>query len=278
MCTLMISGVIMPTMDQIYENLRTGKPHVSFSEVSCWKECSWRHKLQHIDKLGEFKYAPALAFGTVQHEAIEQLVMSGSVNVDDFCVKLTEQWTKHDFERAFPLATAQQQLRNITSEFKPFMDQTFPDWKHVASEYPLYEAIEKTNHAFKGFIDLIIEAPGKKNKPLFWILDLKTTQWGWDRDKKADEITRYQLIYYKNFWAKKHNVDLKNVRCAFILLKKRGKPGACCESIPVSVGDVTTGRAIKTLHNMITSVSKGIALKNRNACKWCEFKGTEHCP
>ena len=274
----MISSVIMPRMDLILENLKTGKPHVSFSEVSCWKECSWRHKLQHVDKLGEFKYAPALAFGTVQHSAIEQLIETGNVNIDEFCTKLAEQWEKHQFEKDMPLSLAQEQLRNITSEFKPFMDQTFPDWKHVASEYPLYEAIDNTPHAFKGFIDLIIEAPGKKNKKLYWIIDLKTTQWGWDRDKKSDEITRYQLIYYKNFWGRKLNVEPKDIRCAFILLKKRGKPGNFCESVPVSVGDVTTGRAIKTLHNMISSVNKGIALKNRNACKWCEFKGTSYCP
>lgn len=264
----------------LLENLKTGKPHVSFSEVSCWKECSWRHKLQHVDKLGEFKYAPALAFGTIQHAAIERLVETGSVNIDEFCEKLAKEWQEHeDFEKQMSLALAQEQLRNITAEFKPFMDQTFPGWKHVASEYPLYEAIEDTKHAFKGFIDLIVEAPGKKKgKTVYWIIDLKTTQWGWDRDKKSDEVTRYQLIYYKNFWAKRLGVDPKDVRCAFVLLKKRGKPGNFCELLPVSVGDVTTGRAIKTLNNMIHSVNKGIALKNKNACKWCEFKGTVHCP
>jgi hypothetical protein len=24
-------------------------------------------------------------------------------------------------------------------------------------------------------------------------------------------------------------------------------------------------------------VKRGISLKNRDACTWCEFKGTEHC-
>lgn len=262
----------------VLENLKTGKPHVSFSEVSCWKECSWRHKLQHVDKLGEVKYAPALAFGTIQHAAIEHLVTHGEVDIEEFCKKLASTWEEHKFEELQPLAQAQEQLRNITIEFKPFMDQTFPGWKHVASEFPLYEGIDDTKHAFKGFIDLIIEVPGKKDKKLYWILDLKTTQWGWDRDKKSDEVTRYQLIYYKNFWSRKLQINPKDIRCAFILLKKRGKPGKFCESITVSVGDVTTGRAMKTLRNMLASVARGVALKNKGACKWCEFKGTVHCP
>jgi len=29
--------------------------------------------------------------------------------------------------------------------------------------------------------------------------------------------------------------------------------------------------------NMITSVKRGIALKNRDSCTYCEYKGTEHC-
>ena len=29
----------------------TGKPHVSYSEVRCWKECPFRHKLSYIDKI-----------------------------------------------------------------------------------------------------------------------------------------------------------------------------------------------------------------------------------
>ena len=27
-----------------FQTLPTGKPHVSFSEVKLWKECSFRHK------------------------------------------------------------------------------------------------------------------------------------------------------------------------------------------------------------------------------------------
>ena len=35
--------------------LLTGKPHVSFSEIKDWVECSYRHKLIHIDKLSTFE-------------------------------------------------------------------------------------------------------------------------------------------------------------------------------------------------------------------------------
>ena len=30
---------------------KTGKPHVSFSEIKVWKECPYRHKLTYVDKI-----------------------------------------------------------------------------------------------------------------------------------------------------------------------------------------------------------------------------------
>ena len=47
----------------------------------------------------------------------------------------------------------------------------------------------------------------------YWIIDWKTSgSWGWRRDKKQDLGMTAQLILYKHFWAKKHNIDLKDIR------------------------------------------------------------------
>ena len=86
-----------------------------------------------------------------------------------------------------------------------------------------------------------------------------------------------QLMLYKYFWSRKHNVDLKDIRCGFILLKRGGKPGKMCELVPVSVGPKSIDRSTKMMNNMINAVSKKFYLKNRNSCKFCDFKATEHC-
>ena len=49
----------------------TGKPHISFSEVKTWKECSWKHKLVYINKIDMFKPSPYLDFGTILHTEVE---------------------------------------------------------------------------------------------------------------------------------------------------------------------------------------------------------------
>ena len=86
-----------------------------------------------------------------------------------------------------------------------------------------------------------------------------------------------QLILYKHFWSRKHNVPLKDIRCGFILLKRGGKPGNMCELVPVSVGPKSLERATKMMSNMIKAVSKGFYLKNRNSCKFCPYKDTKYC-
>ena len=62
-----------------------------------------------------------------------------------------------------------------------------------------------------------------------------------------------------------------------MILKKAAKPGEHCELFSISLGEVPINRSLKVVSNMITAVKKGIALKNRDSCMWCEFKNTEHC-
>lgn len=278
----------MPTI------LDESKVHVSFSELSVWKSCSWRHKLTHIDKVGVEKIAIHFAFGTSIHSACEAFLKGERNNLVDIFRSKFDDERKLAEEKAAQqkidligfddktIATLTDVGTRIVTDVQPFFDATFPGWEFVDAEHMLYEKIEhdklERKFNFKGYVDGIVRVPGKRGKSQSWIIDWKTCSFGWTREKKSDETTRLQLIYYKNFWSKKQNIDPKDVRCAFVLLKKQAKPGASCELLPVSVGDVTTERALKTLKNMLSSITKGIYCKNRgDACKYCEFKNTEHC-
>jgi len=67
------------------------------------------------------------------------------------------------------------------------------------------------------------------------------------------------------------------VKCGFVLLKKTGKAGQHCELFSVPIGDVPIKKSLKVIGNMLTSVKKGVSLKNRESCTYCEYKNTEHC-
>lgn len=263
-----------------YANLPTGKPHISFSEVRDWKECSYRHKLKFVQKIELGRPGPLLDFGTAVHSACERFlrtrVMDPAVATD----LIREVWDKNKALPGFEPSTLAQftkEANDILADVPKWMEETFPGWEFIDAEHYLYEPIEGHPHAFKGFIDGVIKCKGPRDKDLTWLIDWKTTSWGWSMDKKSDDMVRAQLVLYKNFWVSKTSSDPKNVRCGFVLLKRAAKPGAHCELVTASVGDVTTGRSLKVINNMLHSVKKGIAIKNRGSCNYCDYKDTPHC-
>lgn len=270
------SNVVGTKSEEPLMELPTGKVNISFSELRTWKECSFRHKLQHVNKIDLSKPGTALDFGTSCHAAHEAFIKTRTMDVSIATKMLTELWNKHNHDAAL-LAQATKEATACLTDVPNFYDTTFPGWKSIDAEHYLYERIPGQPHVFKGYIDAIIEAPGPRSKPLVWILDVKTTSWGWTADKKSDDMVRAQLVLYKNFWSAKTGTNPKDVRCGFILLKRAAKPGSHCELVTTSVGDVTIGRSLKIISNMLSSVKKGIALKNRASCTFCDYRGTVHC-
>ncbi len=266
----------------LFEVLPTGKPHVSFSEVKLWKECSYRHNLIHVKKIDFSKPSPVLDFGTAVHAAIEKFILTREMDLSVAIRHLENAWEKNSSVEEFTqkaLEKAKSEAEQILLEVPDFFEKQFPSWEVVDAEHQLYESIVgHENHAFKGFIDAIIKTKGKKGESIYWILDHKTTARGWFREKRSDDMVKAQLALYKNYWCQKHpDVPMKDVRCGFVLLKKSAKPGEHCELFSVSLGEVPIKRSLKVVSNMITSVKRGIALKNRGSCTWCEYKNTEHC-
>jgi hypothetical protein len=265
-----------------FELLPTGKPHVSFSEVKTWKECSFRHKLTYVKKIDVFKPSPILEFGTAVHASCEDYLLT-RVMKEEICLNhLREAWKKNEGGENFDESSyklAERDAKIILAEVPDFLEREFPGWEVIDAEHELYEPVENHPHAFKGFIDGVIKCKGKRGEDLIWIIDWKTSANGWRKEKRADTMVQSQLALYKNYWLQKNpTYQMKNVRCGFVILKKSAKLGQHCELFAISLGEVPIGRSLKVISNMITSVKRGVALKNRDNCMWCDYKDTEHCP
>jgi len=263
-----------------FDMLPNGKKHVSFSELSDWYDCSFRHKLRFVDKLPVEDLSPILDFGTSVHAACENYLQTRVMDVsvaEKALISFFEEKKGHEKFTDKILKEMLDQSKKVLEGLPAFMDENFPNWELVEAEHFLYEQIGKHSHAFKGFVDAIIKTVDKKGKTVYWIIDWKTTSWGWAREKKTDFKFHQQLIFYKNFLCKKLNIPEKSVKCAFVLLKRTAKAGAAVELVKISMGPVTSERALKNLNNMISSMKKGIALKNKSECKYCHFKDTQYC-
>ena len=279
------------TIDNPSPTMPTGKSHISFSEIKCWKECSYRHKLMHVDKIDVFEPSPFLDFGTAVHEGCETLLETSTLDKEKLLTDIRDAWKKNGFDnpewvekqpgwyKYHPVEEWCTWASNMWEDVPDFLDRTFDGWEIVKAEEELYEEIEDSDVKFKGFIDAVIKVPKKRGAGFeYWILDWKTSNsYGWRREKKQDILMTAQLILYKHFWSKKHNIPLNDVRCGFILLKRGGKPGRMCELVKVSAGPKTVDRALKIMRSMIKMVKKKFNLKNRNSCTYCPYKDTVHC-
>lgn len=224
-------------------------------------------------------------FGTACHSACEVFLKTGKMDLKVFKIKLHELWTEHAKIKPDEFTTksfkqfAKEGLA-ILPEVPKWFDDTFPGWEFVDAEHFLYEKINGQEQAFKGFIDCIIKVPDPKNKKkyIIWVIDFKTCSWGWQSAKKNDETVKMQVILYKSFWSSKTNFDPKNVKCAFVLLKRTAKPTQHVELVSITAGDVAMKKSLTVVNNMISSVKKGLAFKNRYSCQYCLYHATEHCP
>ena len=274
--------------------LRNNKPHVSYSEVSAWKSCSWRHKLIYLEGLTTDEKSPYLEYGTLLHSAIESFLNGVPIDLEMLETNVRKAWNEQGFDT--PEFISRQTLRSAAQGWKYkhdvvdvwvqsartclealpiFLNAQFPGWKLVTAEKMIYSNIGSVEFGkFKGFIDAVIELPNGKHV----IIDWKTAgPGGWSRDKQRDFNVHAQLILYKHFWMELTGKPSKDVKTTFVLLKRNSKPKSAIATVGVSSGPTSSEKAMKTVVSMVKTMQRGLFIKNRYSCKFCEFLNTPHC-
>jgi len=288
----------MRTPDITEIKFPTDKPHVSYSEVRAWKECAYRHRLLYIDKIGVDEPSPYLSYGTAVHDGIESFLKSGKMDKESVFDKIKSEWAKHGFDSqewideqaAYRASQGWRPKKHeyieswidyadsALDELPDFLKEEFGDYEIISAEEQLYEYYPDGEIFFKGFIDALIKV-NIRGKEYYYVIDWKTAgDKGWYASKRRDILTWAQIALYKSFWRNKNGIDIKSVKCGFVLLKRGAKRGEVCELVKVSVGPKAEENAIKILRTMVKMVRKGIYLKNRKSCLFCEFKNTPACP
>lgn len=281
--------------------LPTKKWHISYSELSDWMDCSYRHKLKHVQKLNMDGPSIHTEFGQVIHGALEHYVLTGEVPpieacLEDFKMRLGSLLFS---EKAVTATEAQEfidALPGILEQAPKWLDEEFTGWQLVSAEEMLFEPIPgHPNLHFKGFIDLVIKVPKRKSRKktrlsglkgeivkgefVYWIIDWKTTNFGWRKQQIRSFQKQMQIILYKHFWCEKHGIDLKDARCGFALLRRRpAKDGNRMIFLKISAGPKAVEKAMKNVHDALNQIQAGFSLKNKYSCMFCPYKFTKHCP
>jgi ATP-dependent exoDNAse (exonuclease V) beta subunit len=250
--------------------------HISFSELKNWNFCPFYHKLTYIDKLKGFLGNEYTAFGTAIHDICEKKILQEQFDAAQYFIEKFEDCLKKlddsvEF-REKPEKMVTQGI-NIIPHIIPAVEQFFKDGYEVFStEEQLMVPIDD-EYNFKGYIDAVIKTPDGK----YHIIDWKSCSWGWDMRKRSDPMVTYQLTLYKIFFAKKHNIDLKDIETYFALLKRTAKKDNV-EIFRVTSGNKKQNNALMLLKKALFNIQRKKYIKDRRSCGKCEFHKTTECP
>ena len=253
---------------------------ISFSELKNWKECPYRHKLVYIDKLPYFEGNEYTAFGTAIHSVCEEVILDNSKDALKIFLKNFDKEINTLKEAGLSInksliSEMKEQATPICKQAIPAIKNYFKNFKVISVEELLLEPIKEFDSFgknFKGFIDLVLQTEDGN----YHIIDWKTCSWGWNAQRKSDPMTNYQLVYYKNYFSKKHNIDPTKINTYFALLKRTAKKENV-EMVRVTSGTKKIQNSLKVLQNAVINIENKNFVKNRLNCKYCKFKNTEYC-
>ena len=277
---------------------------ISYSQISMYSDCPLRWKLNYVDRLSISESNIHLIFGSAMHEVLQTylniMYMDSVKNADILDLnkmlrdKLIEQFKKAEEEYGKPPCTKEELMEFfddgilIIDFFKKRRNQYFSkrDWELIGCEIPI-EVNLKNDIEMVGYLDVVMKhIPTDSIK----IIDIKTSTMGWNKWMKKDENKTQQLLLYKQFYSKQYDHPIERIDVEYFIVKRKlyenldfpqkrvqkfvpasGKP---------SMNKVNT-RLLKFVNEAFTEDGKRkndmIATPSKKACKWCEFKGTEHC-
>ena len=256
--------------------------HISYSGLKDWATCAHYYKLTQLLKIEGFQGNLYTAFGTALHDTCKEKVENAQLDEKEhfdlsFLLALQKLPKEiRDILDTPSIVEMRTQGKDLSTLILPVLKGQFGKYEIVSAEEKIYEPIDEFfegQYKFKGFIDLVVKTPDGK----YHIIDWKTCSWGWDSKKKSDPIITYQLTLYKYFFAKKHNIDPKQIETYFVLLKRTAKQDRA-EFVRITSGPKKTSNALNLLSKALYNINKNRFIKNRLSCNGCKFYRTKHCP
>jgi len=278
---------------------------ISYSQLSMFSECPQRWKLNYIDKLRVFESNIHLIFGTAMHEVIQtwlevmyhdSIKNANKLNLEQrLHDKLIEGFKKAKEEDGKEPCTLEQ-LKEFFQDgvdILDFVKKRRADYfskrgyKLIGCEVPI-EVDLKKNVKIVGYLDLVIL---DERTDILTIYDIKTSTRGWNKWMKKDENKTQQLLLYKQFYAKQYNHPIDKIEVEYFIVKRKlweeaMFPQKRVQKFSPASGTVSMNKVAKRLNTFLDlafddegeRISENIIpTPSKKACKWCEFRKTEHC-
>ena len=284
--------------------------NVSYSQMSIFRGCPHRWKLQYKDKIKVFTSSIHTVFGTAIHEVLQHyldvMFDTSAANADTldleelFNEKFIEEYQKQyksnnnqHFSSAEEMREFYEDGIGILNWFKKKRAKYFSrrGWHLVGCEIPLVISPNKmyNNIKYTGFLDVVLY---NEKYNIFKIIDIKTSTRGWKERDKKNEDKQYQLLLYKQFFSEQYGIPLKDIEIEFFIVKRKvlsfddenimsPHQAYRVQTFSPPSGKIKLGRAKKAIDNFIKEcfVSSGEIKEieypkspSKWNCGFCPFK------
>lgn len=269
----------------------TDEKHVSYSQFGTFLSCPFKYKLNYIDKIDISTNNEYNTFGSAMHRTIQDFVTNiynKELNENSHITntsklrKYIEDISKENNIDQNAIAALEDFYFNgiyILKDLYKKKNIYFPEnWSLVDNEYKLNVEL-KSGLNLIGYIDTVLY---DKENSTYILYDYKTSLWGWKDYKKKDNITRWQLILYKMFFARLMNIPFDRVKIAYVILKQNIYKNAQFPQSRISKfeppsGTQTINKCFEAFVSFLDNIldenfiyKKTINPKN---CKYCPFRG-----
>ena len=214
--------------------------NISYSQMSIFRGCPHRWKLQYKDKIKRFTSSIHTVFGTAMHEVIQHyldVMFENSAAYADRSINMEEK-----FQESFIGEYNKQYKTNKNIHFSDAteMREFFEDgiaileWFKkkrsryfkkkgtylVGCEVPIIIAPNKmyNNVLYMGYLDVVTYHEATET---FKIIDIKTSTKGWNDYNKKDENKQFQLLLYKQYFSEQYGIPLDKIEIEFFILKRK---------------------------------------------------------
>ena len=270
-----------------------------------FSDCPQRWKLNYIDKLRVSEPSIHLLFGTAMHEVIQKYLnvmyeftvkRANQLNLERILQEKMIEVFNRDKEDYGKDPCTKEQLQeffqdgcDILDFFKKHRGEYFSKkgYELIGCEVPVEMDLQK-NLTWVGYLDIVMK---DTVRDIIKIYDIKTSTMGWNKWMKADENKTQQLLLYKQFYSKMYNHPIDKIEVEYFIVKRKLYENAKFPQKRVQKFSPASGKP--SMNKVATKLSKFIdegfnddgshtdtdlqATPSKKSCKWCEFKGTEHC-
>ena len=236
-------------LPQIVKEIRNNPPspvnyayqkNISYSQMSIFRGCPHRWKLQYKDKIKRFTSSIHTVFGTAIHEVVQNYL--DVAYESSFAAADREIDMEDKFQQTFIDEYQRQYKSNKSEHFSSAteMREFFEDgvaileWFKkkrsayfskkgtylVGCEIPIVIAPNKmySNVLYMGYLDVVTYHEATDT---FKIIDIKTSTRGWRDQDKKNEDKQFQLLLYKQYFSEQYNIPLEKIEIEFFILKRK---------------------------------------------------------